>query len=67
MKTQKLLTAEEAAERLGLKVSTIRRKILTRTIVTVKLGRSVRIPVEAVDRLINDGWREPVSLEKAAR
>lgn len=60
MKTQKLLTAEEAAERLGLKVSTIRRKILERTIVTVKLGRSVRIPVEAVDKLIETGWREPV-------
>lgn len=61
MKTQNLLTAEEAADRLGLKVSTIRRKILLRQIVTVKLGRSVRIPVEAVDRLINEGWREPVT------
>lgn len=61
MKTKKLLTVEEAAGQLGLKVSTIRRKILTKTITIVKLGRSVRIPVEAVEALIAAGWQEPVS------
>lgn len=60
MTTKKLLTAEEAAERLGLKTSTIRRKILVREITTVKLGRSVRIPVECIDEMIKAGWREPV-------
>jgi len=61
MKTAKLLTAEEAASQLGLKVSTIRRKILERKIVTVKLGRAVRIPVEVIDELIKTGWREAVA------
>lgn len=60
MKTKKLLTVEEAAGQLGLKVSTIRRKILTKTITTVKLGRAVRIPVEAIESLIAAGWQEPV-------
>lgn len=60
MKTKKLLTVEEAAEQLGLKVSTIRRKILTKTITIVKLGRAVRIPVEAIESLIAAGWQEPV-------
>lgn len=61
MTTTKLLTAEEAAFQLGLKVSTIRRKILERKITTVKLGRAVRIPIEVVDELIKAGWREPVA------
>jgi hypothetical protein len=26
----------------------------------VKIGRSVRIPIEVVDRLIRDGWRDTV-------
>jgi len=55
-----LLTVNEAAARTGRKVSTWRRDILLRRIPYVKLGRSVRIPVEVVDRLIRDGWRESV-------
>lgn len=60
MKTKKLLTAEESADMLGLKVSTVRRKILEKTITFVKIGRSVRIPIEAVEALIVAGWQEPV-------
>jgi excisionase family DNA binding protein len=59
--SERLLTVREAAGRLGLKECTIRRKILERRIVYVKNGRSVRIPVEAVEDLIEAGWREPLS------
>lgn len=55
-----LLTVSEAAARTGRKVSTWRRDILLRRIPYVKLGRSVRIPIEVVDRLIREGWREAV-------
>ncbi len=60
MKTERLLGADEAAGLLGLKVTTIRRMIFERRIPTVKIGRSVRIPIEAINRIISDGWREPV-------
>jgi len=59
--SHQLLTVVEAAARTGRKVSTWRRDILLRRIPYVKLGRSVRIPVEVVDRLIRDGWREAVA------
>lgn len=60
MKSDKLLRAEEVAELLGLRLPTVRRMILERRVPTVKIGRSVRIPQEAVNRIISDGWREPV-------
>ncbi len=59
-KSDKLLSVREVADRLALKPSTIRRRILERRIAYVKIGRAVRIPSEAVDRLIEEGWREPV-------
>ena len=59
--SKKLLPVPEAAERLGWKEATMRRKILERKIAYVKVGKSVRIPVEAIDLIIADGWREPVA------
>jgi excisionase family DNA binding protein len=58
----KLLTVFEAEARTGRKVSTWRRDILLRRIAYVKIGRSVRIPVEAVDALIAQGWLNPIGL-----
>lgn len=60
MKISQLLTVEETANRLGLKVATIRRRILERKIDYVKNGRSVRIPVEAVERVIASGYRAAI-------
>lgn len=57
MKVSQLLTVEDAATRLGLKVATIRRRILERKIDYVKNGRSVRIPLEVVERIIATGFR----------
>lgn len=59
-KTERLLTVDEVANRTGLRPSTIRKLIFTRRLTVVKLGRAVRIPVEAVDAMIAKGWREPI-------
>ncbi|MCZ4117905.1 helix-turn-helix domain-containing protein [Streptomyces sp. H39-S7] len=53
MKTNdRLLTVEEAAERLGTGVRFIRRLIQERRIRYVKLGKPVRIPTTAIDAYI---------------
>jgi excisionase family DNA binding protein len=62
--SKQLLTVIEAQERTGRKASTWRRDILERKIPYVKIGRSVRIPVEVVDKIIEHGWRDAVALEE---
>ena len=62
-KSEQLLSVMDAAQRLGLKESTIRRRILERRLAYVKNGRAVRVPIEVVERLIADGWRDPVIAE----
>ena len=59
--SDQLLTVFEAAARTGRKVSTWRRDILLRRIPYVKIGRSVRIPAEVVERLIREGWRDAIT------
>lgn len=54
------ITVAEAAVRLGLKPSTIRKLILTRRIGYRKIGRAVRIPEAELERLIRAGYRPPV-------
>ncbi|MFO0706711.1 MAG: excisionase family DNA-binding protein [Nitrospira sp.] len=56
-----LLTVEDAALRLSVKPATIRRRILERRIDFVKIGRSVRIPERAVEKLIEAGLSVAVS------
>ena len=60
--SQQLLTVVEAEARTGRKASTWRRDILERKIPYVKIGRSVRIPVEVVDKIIEQGWHDAVPL-----
>ncbi len=51
-----LLNVEQAAERLGLKVATMRSWILRRKISYAKVGgKSVRIPEEEIQRIIDEG------------
>ncbi len=59
--SKRLVTVFEAEARTGRKASTWRRDILLRRVPYVKIGRSVRIPVEAVDALIAQGWRDPIN------
>ena len=54
----KLITIREAANRLGLKESTIRKYILKRQIAYVKPSvRAVRIPIEELERILAAGLR----------
>ncbi len=52
---ERLVSVYEAAQRLGLRVSTLRAWIVQRRIGIVRLGRAVRIPLEEVERLIEEG------------
>jgi excisionase family DNA binding protein len=58
--TGKLLTVDQAAERLGTSVRFPRRLIAERRITFVRIGRHVRIPERAVDELIAAGTVDPI-------
>jgi excisionase family DNA binding protein len=51
----KLLTAQEAAERLGTSLRFVRRLIFERRIPFIKVGRHVRIAASDVDAFIAAG------------
>ncbi len=58
MINDKLLTVMEAAMRLGLKESTIRRMILERRIDTIRPSiRAVRVPESAIRTILEKGYR----------
>ena len=64
----KLITIREAAERLGLKESTIRKYILKRQIAYVKPSiRAVRIPIEELERILSAGLRPAIPQGECAR
>lgn len=56
----RLLTVDQAAERLGTSVRFPRRLIAERRITFVRVGRHVRIPEEALDELIDAGTVAPI-------
>jgi excisionase family DNA binding protein len=51
----RLLTVVEAADRMGMKQSTVRAKILKREWPYIKVGRSVRLRESFIESLINQG------------
>jgi excisionase family DNA binding protein len=51
----RLLRLEEAADRLGLTLSTLRFWVWQRRIEVVRVGRAVRVKEDAVQRLIEEG------------
>ena len=64
----KLITIREAANRLGLKESTIRKYILKRQIAYVKPSvRAVRIPIEELERILVAGLRPVIPQAEGAR
>lgn len=55
-----LLNVGQAAEKLNVTESCIRRWVLERRIATVKVGRRlIRIPTSEISRLIDAGFRPP--------
>ena len=59
---ERLLTVDEAAERLGTSTRFIRRLIAERRIAYTKLGRHVRIATRDLDAFVASGRVEPRSL-----
>jgi excisionase family DNA binding protein len=51
----KLVRVPEAAELLSISPKTLWAYVAARKIDTVRIGRSVRIPTSAIDRLIDEG------------
>ena len=58
---KQMLTINEVAQRLGLRLATIRSWIWKRQIGYVKVSRAVRIPADEVERLIESGTRPAVT------
>lgn len=52
-----LLTFGQAADRLGVEVTTIRRWVRSEQAPVVRDGRKVRIPASFCDGLIAQGWQ----------
>ncbi|MBS0160322.1 MAG: helix-turn-helix domain-containing protein [Nitrospira sp.] len=68
MVSTQLITIREAANRLGLKESTIRKYILKRQIAYVKPSvRAVRIPIEELERILAAGLRPAIPQAEGAR
>ncbi len=68
MVSTQLITIREAANRLGLKESTIRKYILKRQIAYVKPSvRAVRIPIEELERILAAGLRPVIPQVEATR
>ncbi|MEV0194860.1 helix-turn-helix domain-containing protein [Nonomuraea sp. NPDC050691] len=63
----RLLTVEEAAERLNTSIRFPRRLIEERRIAFVHLGRNVRIPEAALDAFIAAGLVEPITVTPRRR
>lgn len=57
--TKTLLRVDESADRLGMKVVTIRSWVAKRKIGFVRLGRSIRIPESEISRLISENTVPP--------
>jgi len=55
--SKRLIRVPEVAARLGLKEATVRRMILERGLPTVRVGRTVSIPIEHIEQLIIQGYR----------
>jgi excisionase family DNA binding protein len=63
----RLLTVEEAAEKLNTGVRFVRRLVAERRIWYTHVGRHVRIPESAVRELIQSGMVEPVTRPRLKR
>ena len=58
--SDELLTLQECERLTKRRVATWRKDIRLRKVPAVRLGRQVRIPREFIERLIRQGWQDPV-------
>jgi excisionase family DNA binding protein len=65
--TQGLLTITEFAEKLRVTPACIRRWVLERRVISIKIGRCVRIPREEAQRIVDAGVRPVCSAHKPTR
>ena len=63
MDEQAYLTAREAAERLGISLRTVRRRIADESLASIKIGGAVRIPASALELPTT---RTPMAAREAA-
>lgn len=59
--TDRLLTVDQAADRLATGARFVRRLIAERRIVFVRIGRHVRIPASAIEAFIIEGTVAPIT------
>lgn len=59
--TDRLLTVDQAAERLATRERFVRRLIAERRIAFVHIGRHVRIPASSVEAFIDHGTVAPIT------
>lgn len=57
------MRVREAAERLGLRESTIRKMISKRQLAIVRIGRTVTIPEEQIERIVQEGFQSGAGME----
>ena len=61
MSDERLLTIREASQRLGLRESTLRKWLFQKRIAYCKLGRSVRLPANVVEKMIRESYHEAMA------
>ncbi len=61
-RSEELLTVFDCERITKKKVSHWRKAISRREVPIVRLGRSVRIPREFIEKMIKQGWENPVEL-----
>lgn len=52
----KLIRVPQAAERLAVRESTIRKMIFEKRLPVVRIGRTVTIPEDAIEKMVADGY-----------
>jgi len=55
--SERLLTVQQAEQMTGRKACTWRKDIRERRIASVRIGRQIRIPIEAIQELIQKGFQ----------
>ena len=58
--SERLLTVQEAEAMTGRKACTWRKDIRQRRVASVRIGRQIRIPIEAIEELISKGFQPPM-------